>query len=226
MSRLGRCAAVLSAALMLAACGSDADGGERQPLAASGPEIGFGDYSGSGPGTLRSATLLPTVDLRLKDVSSVAARISYASTSGVDGSDQTVTGTVFVPTGAAPDGGWPIIAFGHPTTGTRPECAPSLDPSLLTIAPIVTGLVKAKFLVVVSDYQGLGTTNTYHPYLEPTTEGYNLIDSVRAARKLVPQASTRWSALGGSQGGQAAWAANELAPRYGQGLDLVGSVSF
>jgi pimeloyl-ACP methyl ester carboxylesterase len=78
----------------------------------------------------------------------------------------------------------------------------------------------------VSDYQGLGKDGTYHPYLDATTEGQNLIDSVRAARKLVPNASNRWAAFGGSQGGQAAWAANELAAGYAPDLQLVGTASY
>jgi pimeloyl-ACP methyl ester carboxylesterase len=48
---------------------------------------------------------------------------------------------------------------------------------------------------------------------------------VKAARKLVPDASNRWLAFGTSEGAQAAWAANELAPDHGGGLDLVGVVS-
>ena len=55
--------------------------------------------------------------------------------------------------------------------------------------------------------------------------GYNVIDAVRAARKLVPDASARWTAAGQSQGGQAAWAANELAATYGSELTLLGTVS-
>lgn len=223
MARMWGLLALVFAALMIAGCTENPPAPQSSAL--TGRDLA-GDFSGSGPGTLLSANALPTVDLRLKAESSLAARITYTSTSAVDNSEQTVSGTVFVPRGQAPDGGWPVIAFGHPTTGTRTECAPSLDPTLLTIAPIVTGLVKSGYLVAVTDYQGLGVEGTYHPYLEPKTAGYNLIDSVRAARKLVPEASDRWAALGGSQGGQAAWAANEVAPVYGTGLNLVGSVSF
>ena len=91
--------------------------------------------------------------------------------------------------------------------------------------PEVALLLQAGYVVTVPDYQGLGSGQDYHPYLEPTTEGYNLIDAVRAARKLVPAASDRWVAVGISQGAQAAWAANELAATYGAGLNLLGSVS-
>jgi pimeloyl-ACP methyl ester carboxylesterase len=217
------CVVVLTG-VTAAACGNDDPAGPPQPAALSGMQLP-GDFSGSGPGTLLSANTLPTVDRRLNVLSAVAARITYTSTSGIDQSLTTVSGTVFAPKGTPPDGGWPVLAFGHPTSGTETDCAPSLSPDLLTSSVIVTGLVKAGYVVAVPDYQGLGLNNTYHPYLDSTTEGYNLIDSVRAARKLIPNTSDRWLAIGISQGGQAAWAANELSDTYGSGLKLLGSAS-
>nr|WP_272939798.1 lipase family protein [Mycolicibacterium moriokaense] len=149
----------------------------------------------------------------------------YTSTSAITNSETSVTGTVFAPKGQAPPGGWPIVALGHATSGIEPDCAPSLSPTLLGLAPPVALLVQSGYVVTLTDFQGLGSDETYHPYLEPTTEGYNLIDAVRAARKVVPDASDRWVAAGFSQGGQAALAANELAATYGKGLTLLGSVS-
>ena len=56
--------------------------------------------------------------------------------------------------------------------------------------------------------------------------GYGSVpDSVRALRNLTPTASKRWAAMGFSQGGGASWAATSLAGSYGDGLELVGSVS-
>jgi pimeloyl-ACP methyl ester carboxylesterase len=52
-----------------------------------------------------------------------------------------------------------------------------------------------------------------------------VIDAVRAARAVDRHVSKRWLALGVSEGGQAAWAANELADEYGDGLQFLGSVS-
>lgn len=199
------------------------------PPAPARPELGAiaiaGDFSGSGPGTLRSAATLPTIDRRITAVTSTAARITYTSESGIDGSSQLVSGTVFVPRGTPPEGGWPIVAFGHGSTGVQKDCAPSLSPTLLGTSEVVVPLVKAGYVVTVSDIQGLGLDGTYHPYLDAGTGGRNLIDSVRAARRLVPDTSKRWVAFGGSQGGQAAWAANELATSYAPDLDLLGSVS-
>ena len=215
---------MLAVVLVATAC-------DRESVASAPPpsaDVGIGvpgDFSGSGPGTLIEATKLPMVDRRLKAVSSIAARVVYASTSGVTNAPTEVTGTVFAPIGKPPEGGWPIIAFGHSTTGILPECAPSLSPNLLNMATPILLMVKAGFVVTMSDFQGLGDDRTYHPYLDATTAAYNMIDSVRAARKIVPDTSDRWLALGMSQGAQGSWAANELAGEYGLGLNLVGSVS-
>jgi acetyl esterase/lipase len=212
---------VLTAALT--GC-SRTESGPTAPVAPSEIKLA-GDFSGSGPGTLKSATKLLTVDRRILKVASIASRITYESTSGIDGRPQLVTGSVFAPIGPPPPNGWPIIAFGHPTTGVQHECGPSLSSSLLGAADAVGTFVKLGFVVTMTDYQGLGLDQTYHPYLDATTGGYNIIDSVRAVRKVVPDTSDQWLALGLSQGGQAAWAANELATAYGAGLHLVGTVS-
>lgn len=218
-------ASSFAVAIVATGCGQSAPAEAPEAGAAAGVALP-GQLGGDVAGSLLSASSMPTLDRRLSTAASVAARITYLSTSGIDGSTREVSGTVFAPVGTAPEGGWPVIAYGHPTTGTRPECAPSLDPMLLGMSTTVTGLVKAGYVVAVSDYQGLGVDGSHHPYLDATTEGYNLIDSVRAARKLVPAASGRWAAFGGSQGGQAAWAANELAAQYAPELELVGSASY
>jgi pimeloyl-ACP methyl ester carboxylesterase len=186
------------------------------------------DTSGNGevPGALASASTLPTIDRRLKSVTSLAAHIQYTSTSGITNNRTQVTGTVFVPKGKAPDGGWPVVVYAHPTTGITSDCAPSLSPNLLGASEPIVALTKAGYIIVVPDYQGLGLDKEHHPYLDSTTVGYNVIDSVRALRRLVPDASDRWLAVGVSQGGQAAWAANELAGSYDAGgLKLLGTVS-
>ena len=207
-------------------CGRNAAPGTVSPPAASGMDLSP-DTTGAGdvPGALWAAATLPVLDLRLKGVTSLAARIEYTSTSGVTDERTRVTGTVFVPAGGPPPGGWPITVYAHRSTGVQPDCAPSQSPTLLGASTDVTGLIRAGYLVVVPDYQGLGGEGSYHPFLEPRTVGYNVIDAVRAARRLVPAASDRWVVDGSSQGGQAAWSANELASEYGAGLSLLGSVS-
>jgi pimeloyl-ACP methyl ester carboxylesterase len=212
---------ILPIALLAPACGNDSSA--STPQAASGVRL-QGDFSGTGPGTLLDARVLPTIDRRLPAMTSISGRMTYTSTSAITNSETSVTGTVFAPKGNAPTGGWPIIALGHGTSGIQSECAPSISPDLLGLAAPTALLVQAGYVVTLPDYQGLGNDSTYHPYLEPKTEGYNMIDAVRAARKLVPDTSDRWVAAGFSQGAQAAWAADELATTYGKDLNLLGSV--
>ena len=53
-----------------------------------------------------------------------ARRVLYRST-GLDGRPVAVSGVVILPLGEPPPGGWPIIAWAHPTSGIVPRCAPS-----------------------------------------------------------------------------------------------------
>lgn len=160
----------------------------------------------------------------LSGVIGQARRAVYRSVSGVDGRAREVSGVFFLPDRNPPAGGWPVISLAHGTTGIDNNCGPSLDPDLMGFLPAVEGLLGGGYAVAVTDYEGLGAPGS-HPYLEPRTEAYNVIDAVRALRNIYPDVSTRWMALGNSQGGQAAWAANELSETYGSGLDLVGTVA-
>lgn len=153
-----------------------------------------------------------------------AQRVTYLSTSGVDGSGVEVVATIFTPPGTAPEEGWPVVTIGHGTTGVTDDCAPSGSGDLRGSAALAGTFLHRGYVVAVSDYQGLGTDDP-HPYLEPNSSAYDLIDAVRAAGNAVPDASTRWAALGISQGGQASWAAAELVPEYGDGLDFVGAAN-
>lgn len=150
--------------------------------------------------------------------------IVYRSTSGLDGSLREVSGSVFVPPGDAPAEGWPVIAYGHGLTGIGNECGPSGYSDLLGYDLVVASLIELGFVVTLPDFEGLGNEGV-HPFLEPITAGANMIDAVRAAGELIPAVSPRWFAVGLSQGGQASWAANELAGEYGDGLTFMGSAS-
>ncbi|MDL9948719.1 lipase family protein [Gordonia sp. ABSL11-1] len=156
-------------------------------------------------------------------------RITYHSTSGVDGSPTSVTGAVFVPDGDRPSAGWPLIAYAHGTTGITRDCAPSDNPTMFGDLAAVRGFLRDGYAVVTTDYQGLGVRANEpapHPYLEPRTAAFNIIDSVRAARSIEPTIGSRWVAVGASQGGAAAWSAAEEYSTYGSGGGvLVGAVA-
>lgn len=217
---------LVAVCLTAPACQSDSAPKKAGPVTVPGIDL-KPDTTGAGqvPGALVSASTFPTLDLRLKSAVSLAARIEYTSTSGITGEHTEVSGSVFVPNGTPPPGGWPIVVFGHATSGMQRECGPSGSSTLAGLSLPIAALVKAGYLVSLPDYQGLGPGTAGHPYADATTVGYNVIDAARAAHKLVPESADRWLAVGVSQGGQAAWAANELAAHYGTGLNLVGTVS-
>lgn len=151
-------------------------------------------------------------------------RATYSSVSGVDGAARQVTGAFFVPRGQPPRGGWPIVSVAHGTTGIDPGCGPSGHPDLLGYLVEARDALSEGYAVALTDYEGLGPSG-HHPYLEPRTAAFNVIDAVRALRELTPTVSHRWVAMGASQGGQATWAVNELNAFYGDGLDLLGTVA-
>jgi pimeloyl-ACP methyl ester carboxylesterase len=182
------------------------------------------DLSGTGPGSLLSAMTMPGVAASSDGLHLQAARVVYRSTSGDDGAPTVVSGSVFVPLGSPPPGGWPVVAFGHGTTGIDEECAPSNSDSLMGMSGVVAGLTGKGFAAVMPDYEGLGAPGA-HPYTDARTAGLNMIDAVRALRSTFKNVSTRWAALGHSQGGAAAWAADERAREYAPELDLVGAVA-
>lgn len=152
------------------------------------------------------------------DGGDVSVRIMYHSRD-VEGHDRAVTGTVTYPTGPAPDGGWPVVAWAHGTTGLSSACAPSRAGGP---APGF-GIEGVR---VATDYLGLGPVGERHPYLSGLTEGYSVVDAVRAAVDLdASGAGTQWVAVGHSQGGHAALFANQLGQERAPELDLVGTVA-
>ncbi len=118
-----------------------------------------------------------------------------------------------------PSSRWPMAppASAH-------DCGPSRQPDLMGYAPLIQSFLADKYAVALTDYEGLGESGS-HPYLEPRTEAFNTVDAVRAMRAISATVSARWMAVGYSQGGQAAWAANELNSYYGNDLQLQGSVA-
>lgn len=152
-------------------------------------------------------------------------------TTTASGADRAVSGTVAIPSGPPPAGGWPVISWAHGTTGDAPACTPSLDtPSAPVhdyLGPIETALDKAVaqgYAVVQTDYEGQGTPGV-HPYLVGVAEARDTIDMVRAARQLEPHLGTRWVAMGHSQGGHAVLFTSALAPAWAPELQLLGGVA-
>lgn len=143
---------------------------------------------------------------------------------GIRGKLVAVSGLVSIPHGKAPKGGWPVISWAHGTTGIADQCAPSRLPRDSSY-PLLDSWIKAGYAVVRTDYEGLGGPGP-HPYLIGRSEGYGVLDIVRAAHQLDPALSLRFIITGHSQGGHAALWAAALARGYTPELKLLGVAAF
>jgi pimeloyl-ACP methyl ester carboxylesterase len=169
--------------------------------------------------------LVPLADARSTKL------VLYASRTP-QGKRTAVSGSVSVPKGKPPKGGWPVITYAHGTTGVADVCAPSRNrvggPAQLSnsyIDPQLNEWLRAGYAVVRTDYQGLGTPGN-HPYLISVSEGRGVLDIIRAARELDDRIGRRFLVAGHSQGGHAALFAAGLAKAWAKGLKLRGTVAF
>lgn len=192
-----------------------------------------GGCGGSSPPAKQAdwpGAVISSEEVREPDTTQAATvrRVTYVSKSGINEAYAHVTATTYVPRGTAPNGGFPVIAYGRAISTPTPECAFSAPAARRTSSAAVNAFLKAGYVVTVPDYQGLGApsdgTVAYHPFLDSTSTGYTLIDAVRATRKLIPETSSVWLAAGEAQGGQGTWAVNELSDDYGH-PGLRGTVS-
>lgn len=157
--------------------------------------------------------------------------ISYRSL-GARGEPVVVSGYVLVPKGEPPEGGWPVLAWAHGTTGVADICAlsgvyqdgPAYNYHAAAMGALDPWLAQG-YAVVATDYQGLGTPGG-HPYMNADSQLHAVVDSVRAARHLLPESlSSSWLVLGHSQGGAAALAVAAGGQAYGSELQLQGAIA-
>lgn len=155
-------------------------------------------------------------------------RIVYTTTDE-SGDPTLASGLVVVPDGSTPDGGRPVVAWAHGTTGFARQCAPSL-----LEAPFSAGAFPAVFeevveegwVVVATDYVGLGAEGEEHPYLVGKVSGQAVLDAVRAVRELDDaEASENTVVWGHSQGGGAALWTDQVQPDYAPDVPLAGTVA-
>jgi len=140
----------------------------------------------------------------------------------VNGEPIAVTGAVMFPAGDQSRGMRDVIAWAHPTSGVVTRCAPTLMPDLAGSIQGVEAMLDAQYVVVATEYVGLGTKDT-HPYLVGISAARAVIDSVRAARHIKDSgAGKRFAVWGHSQGGHAALYTGEHVRAYAPELELVG----
>ncbi|MEJ3749569.1 lipase family protein [Actinomycetes bacterium KLBMP 9797] len=184
------------------------------------PAVASDDRFRPPPGTPLRVEPLPAA-LRLAGTGA-AWRIRYASTSW-NGRPTVVSGTVSVPVGPPPAGGWRLVGFGPGFNGTPDACAASEAGTPPFARPLGEALLAGGYAVAVTDYEGIGTPGDASG-VDGRAEAYALIDVVRAARRIAP-VTRSWAAVGYSMGGHAALWAGARAAAYAPGLRQVGTVA-
>jgi hypothetical protein len=175
------------------------------------------------PGTLLRQEPVP--DHLVLANAAKGVRVLYTSTDGLDGTSAiAVSGAIYLPKGAAPAGGWPVIAWAHGTTGVADICAPSWMPRAQRDTDYLNAWLAEGYAVVASDYQGLGTPGG-HPWLAVRPEGWSVLDGVRAALRAFPELANAVVIVGQSQGAHAALSAAGLATPYAPTLRIRGTVA-
>jgi pimeloyl-ACP methyl ester carboxylesterase len=175
-----------------------------------------------------------------------AWRIAYIS-SDINERPTISTGLVIAPKGKAPKGGRPILAWSHGTTGTAQNCGPSQvqDPAqelnqYFLIGgtswtdfglPAANDFIKLGYVLVATDYQGLGGGGK-HQYMVSPTQGRDLINSIRAAGSMGLSGNNKKAVIyGWSQGGSSVIAAASMPGYINQkktafdGIEIIGAAA-
>jgi alpha-beta hydrolase superfamily lysophospholipase len=136
-----------------------------------------------------------------------------------------VSGTLYLPKGEPPAGGWPLVAWAHGTLGVSDACAPSWTGHKPRDATYIQRWLENGFAVVATDYQGLGGPGP-HPYLIWQAEGRSVLDAVRAALSTYKdKLASKVFVTGQSQGSGAAMGATVIAPDYAPDVPLLATVA-
>lgn len=199
----------------------------------TGPKVGDQDLSSfyrwtqalpARPGVmLREEPIPPQAEMTS---AGTGARVLYTSTdlrwhAGI----VPVSGTVYLPKGEPPAGGWPLVAWAHGTLGVSDRCAASWSGHKPRDAVYINRWLENGFAVVATDYQGLGAVGP-HPYLIWEAEGRSVLDAVRAALSAhADKLTAKVFITGQSQGSGAALGATRIAPSYAPDVPLLATVA-
>ncbi|MGQ0833245.1 MAG: alpha/beta fold hydrolase [Microthrixaceae bacterium] len=221
---------LLAIALTAAACSSDAGSSgattstttKAAPVEVSASDDLYALATPLAPG--KPGDVIAVQEVTGVDVAGTVLRVLYHSES-LAGDDIAVSGLIVVPDTPAPEGGRPVLAWAHGTTGIADQCAPSKDPAGAGLG-LATPFLERGMAIVATDYEGLGTPGR-HPYIAGESEGRGVLDIARAAQQLGDRvgASKRVVIWGHSQGGHAALFANQIAEEWAPDLEIVGTVA-
>ncbi len=160
-------------------------------------------------------------------------------TSDADGSPVRASASLYIPVSSEPHQA-PVLAFGSGTTGLGDDCAPSLEnPRIVRLGWYRSNMLAYAgqgIMAIFPDYVGFNDPSIPQRYFSKFSEGYLMLDSIRAARSAAASLGSvvrtntvpgpRSFTAGYSQGGHAALAAADLWRSYAPELDLRGVIGF
>ncbi|MCS5711500.1 alpha/beta fold hydrolase [Candidatus Berkiella aquae] len=211
--------------------------------------VSMGDFYASLPGVKQNAKLgeiIKSEKISTSMANVQAWKIAYISSDVLEHKTLATAIVAFSNTSALKKDR-PIIAWAHGTTGTAQNCGPSqiLDPAQPLNQyflpngnswsdyglPAMKAFIDAGYVIVASDYQGLGAGGK-HQYAVAATQARDVINSIRAA-SLLPEVKVGSKAViyGWSQGGGAVIAAAGLSDYVNQkgtakdNIEIIGVVA-
>ncbi|WP_433666342.1 lipase family protein [Nocardia sp. CA-136227] len=192
--------------------------------AATGSAVAQPDTGGA-PGAVVSSRPLDAGELIPGAASGY--RITYRTT-GQNGEAEVSGGTIYVPEGATPAGGRPMVSWAHGTSGMTAGCAPTINGGMadkFDETPQLSTYLARGYVVAASDYIGLGADGVYE-YLAGRAAGHAVLDIVRAGHVVDAGLSESFVLAGHSIGGQSVLAAAGMAAGYAPDLDLRGTLAY
>jgi acetyl esterase/lipase len=156
--------------------------------------------------------------------------VEYYS-SDLDGKPIKIHARIYQPIGKT---NVPIFGFATGTVGIGDQCAPSLEqPAKVNWANYESHMMAYAgqgYAAVVTDYEGMRDPSRIHHYMVGALEGRAVLDSVRALINLDKNTNildTKHIFLTGySQGGHAAYWADQIAKAYSPELNITGVIGW
>lgn len=168
------------------------------------------NFSSSAPGDMLKYQPIDPKDLTGSIPPGISAyRIQYTSVD-LNGNNVPVTGFVAFPYANRTNGHlYRTVAWAHGTSGVFEGCAPSAMPDLYEYNSWSL-LIERGYVVIATDYAGLGNNYTGHPYSALSAHANDVYYSVAASRKIWGIfMTTDWMSVGHSEGGGTVWSLAE-----------------
>jgi len=154
----------------------------------------------------------------------------------LDGQLREQSGLLHLPDSAPPPSGYPVVVYGHMTTGASGAAAPSrAAPGHVEWRRISQGdalcarLLKRGIAVLRPDYEGIGggpeSQDRPHPYLIAPSLAESMLAIMRARRSIDERLGNGWVAAGHSEGAFAALHAS-VAAAPDADATLLGTAAF